>query len=266
MKIAFFDSGIGGLSVLSEAFRHFSNTEFLYFADTKNVPYGIKSKDEIIKLSFDAVEFLVSKGAKAVVVACNTATSAAINELRESFNIPIIGMEPAIKLANDKFHGYPILLIATPLTIKGEKLSNLIAKTKSEVWGLPMPKLVECAENLKFESVEVKNYIKDEFSKFELDRASSLVLGCTHFNYFKDSFREILPENVEIIDGNLGTINRLIDEIGKFYNYESDKLINAKPSQNNKTTYFYSKNELSTKELKKIKTYLNRLEKMREIN
>lgn len=253
MKIAFFDSGFGGLSVLSVALNRFCGVEFLYYADTKNVPYGIKTKDEILNLSLNAIEFLMSKGTQAVVVACNTATSAAINELRKSFNIPIIGMEPAVKLAHDKFHNSPSLLIATPLTIKGEKLLNLIEKTKSQVWSLPMPKLVEFAESLEFESVGVKNYIKNELSKFDLTKISSIVLGCTHFNYFKDSFREILPQNVVILDGNEGTINRVINELGTY-----------KFGQINNIRYFYSGEEISN--LEKVEIYLKRLEKMSKIS
>ena len=187
MKIAFFDSGIGGLSVLAEALRRFSGAEFLYFADEDHVPYGTKSRAQIVRLSLDAVGFLVSRGADGVVVACNTATSAAISELRGAFSVPVIGMEPAIKLAADSFGARPTLLIATPLTIAGEKLARLVA---------------------------IRAYLSEELAKFELERLGSLVLGCTHFNYFKDVLREILPPHVRIIDGIDGTLNRLASELG----------------------------------------------------
>ncbi|WP_297894270.1 glutamate racemase [uncultured Campylobacter sp.] len=214
MKIAFFDSGIGGLSVLAEALRRFSGAEFLYFADEDHVPYGTKSRAEIVRLSLDAVGFLVSRGADAVVVACNTATSAAISELRGAFSVPVIGMEPAVKLAADSFGTRPTLLIATPLTIAGEKLARLVGRLECETWSLPLPRLVEFAQDLEFDSPEVQTYLRQELAKFELARLGSLVLGCTHFNYFKDVLREILPPHVRIIDGIDGTLNRLASELG----------------------------------------------------
>ncbi|MGP1534255.1 MAG: glutamate racemase [Campylobacter sp.] len=214
MKIAFFDSGIGGLSVLAEALRRFSGAEFLYFADEDHVPYGTKSRAEIARLSLDAVGFLVSRGAEGVVVACNTATSAAISELRGAFSVPVIGMEPAVKLAADSFGARPTLLIATPLTIAGEKLARLVGRLECETWSLPLPSLVEFAQDLEFDSPAVRAYLREELAKFELERLGSLVLGCTHFNYFKDVLREILPPHVRIIDGIDGTLNRLVSELG----------------------------------------------------
>ena len=214
MKIAFFDSGIGGLSVLAEALQRFSGAEFLYFADEDHVPYGTKSRAEIVRLSLDAVGFLVARGADAVVVACNTATSAAISELRGAFSVPVIGMEPAVKLAADSFGARPTLLIATPLTIAGEKLARLVGRLECETWSLALPRLVEFAQDLEFDSPEVQTYLRQELAKFELARLGSLVLGCTHFNYFKDVLREILPPHVRIIDGIDGTLNRLASELG----------------------------------------------------
>ena len=214
MKIAFFDSGIGGLSVLAEALRRFSGAKFLYFADEDHVPYGTKSRAEIVRLSLDAVGFLVAHGADAVVVACNTATSAAILELRGAFSVPVIGMEPAVKLAADSFGARPTLLIATPLTIAGEKLARLVERLECETWSLALPRLVEFAQDLEFDSPAVRAYLSEELAKFELERLGSLVLGCTHFNYFKDVLREILPSHVRIIDGIDGTLNRLASELG----------------------------------------------------
>ena len=214
MKIAFFDSGIGGLSVLAEALQRFSGAEVLYFADEDHVPYGTKSRTEIVRLSLDAVGFLVSRGAEAIVVACNTATSAAISELRGAFSVPVIGMEPAVKLAADSFGTRPTLLIATPLTIAGEKLARLVGRLECETWSLALPRLVEFAQDLEFDSPTVRAYLQGELGKFELARLGSLVLGCTHFNYFKDVLREILPSHVRIIDGIDGTLNRLASELG----------------------------------------------------
>lgn len=259
MKIAIFDSGIGGLSVLNEALRRFSGVEFLYFADTKNVPYGVKKREDIVKFSLEATKFLISQGAGAVVVACNTATSAAINELRANFSVPIIGMEPAIKRAIDKFSGNPTLIIATPVTIEGEKLKALICKMDGNglVKTLALPNLVNFAQNQEFEGEKVKEYLRSELAEFDLNELSSLVLGCTHFNYFKDTLRELIPPHVALLDGIEGTINRLISELGgvsKFANGE------------NIVRYFYSGEEAGSDEVAKLQGYLARLEKMREIS
>lgn len=261
MKIGIFDSGLGGLSVLNEALSKLSEHEFLYYADVKNVPYGQKSRDEILKFSFDAVKFLIENGAKAVVVACNTATSVAIKELRANLSVPIIGMEPAVKKAHDLSHNDALktLVIATPVTVNGAKLKELIAnlhaKGKTEL--LALPRLVNFAENGEFDTENVKLYIKEELAKFDLSKFGFLVLGCTHFNYFKDSLREILPSNISIIDGNEGTINRLISELG---------LKISTLDQAPKVRFFYSGDEVFSKfELDKISRNLTHLKKMRAI-
>ena len=282
MKIAFFDSGIGGLSVLAEALRRFSGAEFLYFADEDHVPYGTKSRAQIVRLSLDAVGFLVSRGADGVVVACNTATSAAISELRGAFSVPIIGMEPAVKLAADSFGACPTLLIATPLTIAGEKLARLVGRLECETWSLALPRLVEFAQDLEFDSPAVRAYLREELAKFELERLGSLVLGCTHFNYFKDVLREILPSHVRIIDGIDGTLNRLASELGgglklargedlpsraAKFNAKADSENSGKIyyPNGNSVEYFYSGMALDAAQLRKVEIFLKRLDAMREI-
>ena len=261
MKIGIFDSGLGGLSVLNEALSKLSEHEFLYYADIKNVPYGQKSRDDILKFSFDAVKFLIENGANAVVVACNTATSVAIKELRANLSVPIIGMEPAIKKAHDLSHNDALktLVIATPVTVNGAKLKELIANlhAKDKTKLLALPRLVNFAENGEFDTKNVKSYLKEELDKLDLSKFGFLVLGCTHFNYFKDSLREILPTNISIIDGNEGTINRLISELG---------LKISTLDQAPKVRFFYSGDEVFSKfELDKISRNLTHLEKMRAI-
>ena len=118
MKIGIFDSGIGGLTVLAEALKEIPKGEFIYFADTGNVPYGTKSKEEVKDLVLRAGEFLYSKKIDALVVACNTATSIGIEELRKKYNVPIIGMEPAVKLALNKEDNKKVLVMSTDLTLK----------------------------------------------------------------------------------------------------------------------------------------------------
>jgi len=211
-------------------------------------------------------------------------------------------MEPAVKLAADSFGARPTLLIATPLTIAGEKLARLVGRLECETWSLPLPRLVEFAQDLEFDSPAVRAYLQGELGKFELTRLGSLVLGCTHFNYFKDVLREILPPHVRIIDGIDGTLNRLASELGgglklargedlsalagKFnadfgveFNTNSSAQIGKFEARGrgesdakiyypngNSVEYFYSGRALDVAQLYKIEAFLKRLDAMREIN
>ena len=127
MKIGIFDSGIGGLTVLRQAMRSLPKEQYLFFADTAHVPYGTKTKEEILSYVDSAVNFMAEKGVKAIVIACNTATSAAIGYLRAKYSIPILGMEPAVKPAVQRNRGKRVMVIATPVTVREEKLKNLLA-------------------------------------------------------------------------------------------------------------------------------------------
>ncbi len=209
VKIGFFDSGIGGISVLAYARRCLPSADYIYYADTDHVPYGTKTREEIIRYSDAAVEFLAGQGVSAVVVACNTATSMAIGYLREKYSFPIIGMEPAVKPAAQTHQGEKILVCATPVTIAGEKLQNLIehyypAEDYPDLAGLPG--LVAFAESGIFDREIVCRYLETVIDRQQ--HYSAVVLGCTHFGYFRDSFRELLGD-VDMIDGTEGTVKRL---------------------------------------------------------
>lgn len=220
MKIGIFDSGIGGLSIFPAVRRVLPGADILYYADQKNVPYGEKSPEEILGFSEAAVDFLISKGADAVVVACNTATSVAISSLRDKYEtgenpIPIIGMEPALKPAISICGGGRVLVAATPVTVRGNKLKALIERfdTGRVTDTVPLPGLVRLAEGELFGTDVADEYIKNELSAFDLSKYSALVLGCTHFNYFKDSFSRILPRGTHIVDGVEGTARRLASRL-----------------------------------------------------
>lgn len=212
MKIGFIDSGIGGLTVLHQALISLPEVEYLYYADTDHVPYGTKPKEEVIQYVDEAVGFLVHQGAKAVVIACNTATSVAIDSVRAKYrSIPILGMEPAVKVAVKKGPQKRIMIMATPLTLREEKLKNLIKAVDEDhkVDLIAMPGFVEFAEQGKFDNKEVEAYIRKELSSYNLDNYSTIVLGCTHFNYFKDTLHKVFHGRVEFIDGISGTVNHL---------------------------------------------------------
>ncbi|EYE87195.1 glutamate racemase [Fervidicella metallireducens AeB] len=213
MKIGFFDSGIGGITVLHEALRVLPLEKYIYYADTKNVPYGTKTKDQIKEYVFKAIEFIVQQEVDAVVIACNTATSAAVEDVRKAFNIPIIGMEPAVKPAVERNinRDKRVLVTATEFTLKEEKLKNLIEKVDNDniIDLLPLPGLVEFAERFEFREEVVLPYLVEQLSKFNLDNYGTIVLGCTHFPLFKDVFRKIIPTRMDMIDGSSGTVKNL---------------------------------------------------------
>ena len=211
MKIGVFDSGVGGITVLKELLKILPKEDYIYYADVLHVPYGTKSKEEVKKYVFEAVEFMVSKGIEALIIACNTATSISVSELRKKYDFPIIGMEPAVKPAVEKCNNKKVLVTATPLTLKEDKFHNLVTRLESEdiVEPLPLPGLVEYAEKYIFNEEEIIGYLKDKLSPYNLDEYGAIVLGCTHFPYYREYFKKIVPSHIDIIDGNKGTVNHL---------------------------------------------------------
>ncbi len=215
MRIGIFDSGIGGLSVLHKALRELPDARFIYYADTDNVPYGEKPKEVILDIVGNVMRFLTEKNVDSVVVACNTATSVAIKDLRARYDLPIIGMEPAVKKAREEYPHGRTLVMATPVTVKGDKLKYLLERVDSQhlVDMIPMPELVRFAEKGIYDGDEVQDYIRRQLSGTDLDKYSSLVLGCTHFNFFKKALRKSIPDTIAFVDGIEGTVAQLIRKL-----------------------------------------------------
>lgn len=259
-QIGIFDSGIGGLSFLHQALKILSNEKFLYYADTDNVPYGLKTNEQIKEYVDNAVRFMVEKGVKVIVIACNTATSISVEYLRKKYKLPIIGIEPAVKPAIKINKDKRILLIATPVTVREKKLKMLLNEIDKDnkVDLVALPKLVKFAEKEKFDSKSTINYLNEEFKGLDLNNYSELVLGCTHFNYFKDAFRKVFPNKINILDGNKGMANRLKSVLD-----EKNSLGNSK---NASIDYYFSGRLLEDKEtLEKINRLNERLNEMYEI-
>lgn len=214
MRIAFFDSGLGGLTVLSEAMKELPQEDFLFYADTLHVPYGTKAKEDVKSYIHHAMETIMKEEVKAIVVACNTATSMAISDLRKAYPIPVIGMEPAVKPAVEinRSSGKRILVLATPLTIKESKYRDLVRRVDSMhiVDSLPLPELVEHCEALNFDQKVMKDYFTKQFESFDMNEYGTIVLGCTHYPFYKSILSDLLPDHIRMIDGSKGTVNRLI--------------------------------------------------------
>jgi glutamate racemase len=216
--IGIFDSGIGGLSVLSEAINVLPNEDFIYFCDEKHAPYGSRKPAELKNLIDEAVSFLIEKKVKAMVLACNTATSISIDYLREKYPIPIIGMEPAVKPAIGESKAGKVVVLATPVTLEQEKFSKLKEKIDKfhEVIVLPAANLAGMIEEhlvenngKKVYSEKIESYLEKLFSHLDLSDISAVVLGCTHYIFIKPYLKKILPGRVDIIDGNMGTVFHL---------------------------------------------------------
>ena len=259
MKIGIFDSGIGGLSVLHHAEKMLPEARFVYYADVKHVPYGEKRVDQIKEYVREALQFLTDQGVDAILIACNTATSVASQRLRSCFPVPVVGMEPAVKKAVELYRadGKRILVAATPVTIAGDKLHNLLDRVDVEhdVDLLPLPGLVRFAEQGDFSSEEVDAYLKRELGKFDLKNYTALVLGCTHFNYFKLKFQQIFPNPVHFVDGNEGAVRQLM----RFLDGKSCGQDEAG------TEFYFSGQPAGEKEKKKLKACLEQLERVYQI-
>ncbi len=205
-KIAVFDSGVGGISVLKELIKQLPGEDFLYFGDSANAPYGNKTTEEVRHLTLQNAQRLLSRGVKALVVACNPATSAAIGALRETYpDTIIIGIEPALKVAADRFPAGNIGIMATQVTLREEKLSHLQERfPNAQVAKIPATGLVELIEAGKADAPETEALLRQVLAPY-ISKLDALVLGCTHYPFVKDTIGSILGEKTLLLDGGEGT-------------------------------------------------------------
>ena len=205
--IGVFDSGLGGISVLRHLRRVLPEEKFLYFGDSANAPYGTKTREQVRDLTFAAMEQMMQRGLKAFVVACNTATSAAIQELREVYpHMIIVGIEPALKLAADRFPGGALGVMATPMTLRERKFAALMERYEGScrVYKLPAPGLVELIESGMADSRQTDELLRGLFASCP-EPLDALVLGCTHYPFASASLRRVLGDGVALLDGGDGT-------------------------------------------------------------
>lgn len=205
--IGVFDSGVGGLSVLRHLRRLMPGEKFLYFGDSRNAPYGIKTREEVRDLSFAAAEHLMERGLKALVVACNTATAAAIADLREKYpDLIIVGVEPALKLAAERYPHEGIGVMATPVTLGQEKFNHMVElyQDQCRVFKIPAPSLVPIVEAGQVDTPETVKILEELFSPYR-GKLKAVVLGCTHYPFASHTIARILGGNVDVLDGGPGT-------------------------------------------------------------
>lgn len=206
LKIAVFDSGVGGISVLRELMALMPDEQYIYFGDSANAPYGSRTTEEVRLLTMNAAAKLYERGIKALVVACNTATAAAITQLREEYpNLVVIGIEPALKVATDRFPNGHVGIMATQVTLREEKLEHLVGRFPDvKVERIPAPGLVELVEQGKADSKETEELLREILAPYQ-GQLDAIVLGCTHYPFVSKAVRKVLGDDVVIVDGGAGT-------------------------------------------------------------
>ena len=205
--IAVFDSGVGGISVLRHLVKRMPQERFLYYGDSANAPYGTKTVAQVQKLSLAVAEKLMAQGIKALVVACNTATAAAVELLRNQYpDMIVVGIEPAVKLAADRFPKGTVGIMATPLTIDSERLHKLEDRWKEQcnIIELPTPGLVELIEAGKAVSDESEALLAPMLAP-HAGKLDAVVLGCTHYPFAAPVIQKLLGEGTTLLDGGEGT-------------------------------------------------------------
>jgi len=241
--IGVFDSGVGGLSFLEAAEARLTNENFIFYADTLNAPYGEKSPEWIQNRLREIFNEFIAQGVKAIVLACNTATSAAVQVLRQEFtDFPILGMEPAIQLAAKDGETKTVVL-STPLTAKGKNTLRLAENNefRMETRIIGCPGLMELVENMSaLTEEEVKaqliTYLHEKLDEILATGCNSVVLGCTHYIFLRPLLQELFP-SLHIYDGNEGTLNNLCSILK-----ERDMLTERK--EKGRTTFICSDEQL----------------------
>ena len=206
--IGVFDSGMGGISVLRELRAHLPEEHFIYYGDNANAPYGVRTEDEIRELSWEVVRKLLAFDIKALVVGCNTATAAAVKSFRAALEMPILGIEPAIKPAALHAPGKRVLVLATAATLRLEKFQALKAIYCPDAICVPSPELVVFVERGIFSGAELDGYLENLLAPFKNVDFGAVVLGCTHFIFLRKAIGRHLP-GVPMFDGNGGIANHL---------------------------------------------------------
>lgn len=210
--IGVFDSGVGGISVLRELIKAMPNENYIYLGDSQNAPYGTKSLEQVRRLSFHNAKLLLEQGAKGLVVACNTATSAAVRIMRTIYpQLPIVGIEPALKPAALQKEHPAVLVMATPMTVQQEKFRQLMARyeKKADIYPLPCPGLMEFIEAGDLTSERLHEFLENLIDPYLDKELDSVVLGCTHYPFAKRMIQTIVGDEVKIFDGGEGTAREM---------------------------------------------------------
>jgi glutamate racemase len=249
--IGFFDSGVGGISVLKTAYKLMPNENYIYYGDNLNAPYGEKSEEEIKALSLEAGAFLFSKGVKAIVMACNTATSTSVYMMREQYSIPVISMEPAVKPAMNAVKDGRVLVLATPATVSQERYLSLLDKLKAgdRVISVGCGGLVELIEQGRTDEASVHTYLERKLSSIRDEKISAVVLGCTHYAFAETEIKSYIDKTYNtdcpVFDGRHGTVRQLKRVL-------LQNGLECAESEKGNVTYYSSDKSISTQHFKQL--------------
>lgn len=251
--IGMFDSGVGGLTVMKEILEKLLDVRIVYFGDTARVPYGNRSREELIRFGEEIVTFLIGQGAEVIVVACNTSSATALPVLRDRFDVPMIGMiEPGARLAVEKTIAGRIGVIATETTVRSKAYSSAVSRalakgcipedlTLREAWqngeqpialvkGQGCPLFVPLIEAGLANSAEARGIAKTYLASLQAAGVDTLILGCTHYPFLTPVLREILGEDVLIVDPALAVVNELQNLLQHLDEWERSGLIDSNSS------------------------------------
>lgn len=218
--IGVFDSGVGGLSVLKAIREQLPNEAIIFLADQAHVPYGLRPRDEVRRFAEQITRFLLSQGAKMIVLACNTASAAALRYLRQTFpDVPFVGMEPAVKPAAENTQSGVVGVLATPATFQGELYASVVERFAQGVTVLQdtCPGLVEQIEAGELNTPATRRILERALLPMLAQGIDTIVLGCTHYPFVIPLIEEIVGENVRVIDPAPAVarqVGRLLDERG----------------------------------------------------
>jgi len=215
--IGVFDSGVGGLSILDEALRQLPEHDYIYLADSANAPYGEKSSDWIAQRSLVLCKYLADAGCDAIVLACNTATAQAIAQIRDTLDIPVVGVEPGIKPAAMRSHNGIVGVLATEATLKSDKFNALLATLPSDCRFIKQAGagLVPLIEAGKADSEETLDLLAKHLEPIQDAGADTIVLGCTHYPFLRKAIRKLLGDSITLIDTSDAVVKQLKRQLEK---------------------------------------------------
>ncbi|NLY37610.1 MAG: glutamate racemase [Tissierellia bacterium] len=228
-KIGVYDSGMGGLSLLARLIRDMPSYDYIYYGDAANAPYGEKSREEIQSFARKAVKELITLGCESLVIACNTATSAAEDILREEFDLPIFGMEPAISRAMASRDKGTLLVLATSFTLNSPRFikSAKNFENQRKIIPMPGPTLVRLVEDSIVEGEEIRQELEKMSQGIDLHTVDGIVLGCTHFLFLEKEIQRFFGPHVKIYDSHGDTLALIDNGLGRGQGGGSYRLISS---------------------------------------
>ena len=210
--IGIFDSGLGGISVFRSVAALLPQEDYIYYGDSGNAPYGVRPAEEIRALTVRALESLIQRGVKAIVIACNTASSAAGSAIRQAYpQLPIIAIEPALKPAVLSCPKGNVLVMATTATLQEAKFQRLMEsyRDQANILKCPCPGLMEFVERGELDSPALEHFLRERFREFEGRKMDAIVLGCTHYPFLQPMIQKVAGPQVKVFDGAPGTARQL---------------------------------------------------------